>query len=232
MCLSILSYTVNMYTIYLVEDDKKIRYELKELLVRYGFACIAEDKFENIPGKALSCGCDLVLLDINLPKYDGFYICREIRKSSSLPIIMVTSRDSDMDELLSINMGADDYITKPYNPQILLARMDNLLKRAYNADSSAVLSHEGLSVDMPSGTVSYGGITAELTKNELNIMCMLLKNAGKIVSRNELIDALWHTDEFIDDNTLTVNINRLRAKLGDIGAQGYIKTRRGQGYCI
>jgi len=221
-----------MYSIYLVEDDEKIRTELSGLLTKYGYGCTAESEFSDIPEKAVSCGCDLVLLDINLPMYDGFFICREIRKSSPIPIIMVTSRDSDMDELMSINLGADDFITKPYNPQILLARIEALLKRVYEKNSAAILAHNGLSLDIASGMATYGSKTVELTKNELRILGILMKKPGDIVHRNDLIDALWQTDEFIDDNTLTVNVNRLRSKLSGIGARDFIKTRRGQGYCV
>jgi len=221
-----------MYSIYIVEDDEKLRAELCGLLERYGYGCAMETGFCNIAENAVGSGCSLVLLDINLPRFDGFYVCREIRKMSPVPIMMVTSRDSDADELMSINLGADDYITKPYNPQILLARMESLLKRAYGREGAQVLSHGGLSLDISSGTAFFDGKAAELTKNEIKILNILIKNAGTIVPRNDIIDALWQTDEFIDDNTLTVNINRLRAKLDAIGAGGFIKTRRGQGYTV
>ncbi|HBU12440.1 MAG TPA: DNA-binding response regulator [Clostridiales bacterium] len=221
-----------MYHIYLIEDDENIRFELSGLLCRYGYTCTAETEFETIAQNAAASGCDLILLDINLPRYDGFYVCREIRKASAVPIIMVTSRDNDADELMSINLGADDYITKPYNPQILLARIESLLKRANSGNTGLSFTHNGLSLDMAAGTASFCGSTEELTKNEIRILHMLMQNAGVIVSRNDLIDALWQTDEFIDDNTLTVNINRLRAKLAGLGAEGYIKTRRGQGYSV
>lgn len=227
-----LFYTWTMYSIYLIEDDENIRFELSSLLERYGYACTCETGFEDIAQNAASSGCDLILLDINLPRYDGFYVCREIRKDSAIPIIMVTSRDSDADELMSINLGADDYITKPYNPQILLARIESLLKRTYSGHAGISLSHNGLSLDIAAGTATYGDDTEELTKNEIKILHMLIQHAGSIVSRNDLIDALWQTDEFIDDNTLTVNINRLRAKLAGLGAGDYIKTRRGQGYSV
>ncbi|MGI6154104.1 MAG: response regulator transcription factor [Christensenellaceae bacterium] len=221
-----------MYTIYLIEDDEKIRFELAALLEKYGYACIAEEEFEEVSEHVLASGCDLVLLDINLPRSDGFYVCREIRKRSAIPIIMVTSRDTDTDELMSINLGADDYVTKPYNPQILLARIESLLKRTYSTGQRALLSHAGLTLDTASGRASFGEKSVELTKNEMKILHTLMRDAGNIVSRNDLIDSLWQTDEFIDDNTLTVNINRLRAKLAEAGAQDYIQTRRGQGYSV
>ncbi len=221
-----------MYSICLVEDDEKIRYELNELLTKYGYACTCAADFDNLPAEVLGSGCDLVLLDINLPRFDGFYVCREVRKRSAVPIIMVTSRDGDADELMSINLGADDYISKPYNPQILLARIESLLKRTYKNDAAAVLSHGGLTLDIAAGHASYDGKSAELTRNESRMLHLLIRNAGHIVSRTDLIDALWQTDEFIDDNTLTVNINRLRSKLADIGAEDFIKTRRGQGYSV
>lgn len=220
-----------MNNIYLIEDDENIRFELSELLGRYGYDCICETIFEDIPSRVAAAGCQLVLLDINLPKFDGFYVCREIRKTSNIPVIMVTSRDSDADELMSMNLGADDYITKPYNPQILLARIESLLKRTY-ATGSPPLAHNGIVLDAAASMVSYAGNTTDLTKNELKILHTLLTHVGGIVSRDELIDALWQTDEFIDDNTLTVNVNRLRAKLAEIGAGDAIKTRRGQGYSL
>jgi DNA-binding response OmpR family regulator len=219
-------------SIYLVEDEPRIREELCGLLEKYGYACVAETEFEHVAQKAVASGCDLALLDINLPRYDGFFICREIRKISRMPIVMVTSRDDDRDELMSINLGADDYITKPYHPQILLARIEALLRRARGGGEGTVLSHNGLTLDTATGTASHGGKSVELTKNELRILHMLVKRADGIVSRGELIDALWQTDEFIDDNTLTVNINRLRAKLAELGIPAYIKTRRGQGYAV
>jgi DNA-binding response OmpR family regulator len=221
-----------MYQIYLVEDDVRIRGELKTLLEKYGYGCIWSDDFKNIADDILCSGCHLVLLDINLPYFDGFHVCREIRKQSSIPIIVVTSRDTESDELMSMNLGADDFVTKPYNTQILLARIESLLKRVYNQDRAAEVTHNGITLYSSRSMVSYNGTEIELTKNELRILDTLMRRPGEIVSRDELIENLWQSGDYIDDNTLTVNVTRLRNKLADIGAKDYIVTRRGQGYMV
>ena len=202
-----------MKKIIIVEDEEKIREELKNFLVNYNYEVICLSKFESIIGDILKENAHLVLLDINLPIYDGYYICREIRKKSNVPIIVVSSRDTEMDELMSINLGADDFITKPYNTQILLARVNSILKRIYDKESTDGIIYKGLELDLPKNTVTFEDNEIELTKNEFRILNCLMKNKGKIVSRGDLMDYLWDLDLFIDDNTLTVNINRLRKKL-------------------
>ena len=221
-----------MKKIIIVEDEEKIRAELKNFLVNYNYEVICLSKFENIIGDILKVNAHLVLLDINLPIYDGYYICSEIRKKSNVPIIVVTSRDTEMDELMSINLGADDFITKPYNTQILLARINSILKRTYDKENTDVIIYKGLELDLPRNTVTFESKEIELTKNEFRILNCLMKNKGKIVSRGDLMDYLWDLDLFIDDNTLTVNINRLRKKLEEIKCEGYIETRRGRGYIM
>ena len=157
---------------------------------------------------------DLVLLDINLPIYDGYYICREIRRVSNIPIIIVTSRDSEADELISMNLGADDFITKPYNTEILLARITNIFKRIYgNSNANNILHYKELNLNLENATITYKDKSLELTKNEVKILSCLIKNKGRIVKRNLLMEYLWKSDYFVDDSTLTVNINRLRKKL-------------------
>ena len=173
-----------------------------------------------------------MLLDINLPYYDGYYICREIRKKSNLPIIVVTSRNSEIDELMSMNLGADDFVTKPYNTQILLARISSLLRRSYSKNESEVYQFKNLKYNLSTSEAEYEGSTIELTKNESRILYTLIKNKEKIVSRDDIMKSLWQSNEFVDDNTLTVNINRLRKKLEEIGAEGYLQTKRGQGYIL
>ncbi len=217
-------------SIAIVEDNDKIRRELSELLARYQYRIFAPASFDNIVNDVLEAHPQLVLLDINLPVYDGYYVCRELRKTSAVPIIVVTSRDSDMDELMSMNLGADDFITKPYNTQILLARIASVLKRAYHTESSALLSHKGLTLDLSRSMACCQGREVELSKNEMRILHLLMKNRNSIISREELMTDLWQTDEFVDDNTLTVNINRLRKKLESVGLKDYIVTKRGQGY--
>lgn len=177
-----------MYRISIIEDDKIIRNELKILLEKYGYDVIVLEKFENIVQAVLVADPQLILLHINLPVYDGYHICRGLRKFSQVPIIIVTSRNSDLDELMSMNLGADDFITKPYNTQILLARIGEILNRTYHK--------------------------------------------GRITSRDDIMNELWQSNEFVDDNTLTVNINRLRKKLVQIGAVDLLKTKRRQGYSL
>ena len=221
-----------MSNIIIIEDDQKIRDELCTLLERYGYDCKAPDKFENCALEVLRSGADLCLLDINLPLYDGYHICREIRKSSDIPIIMVTSRDSEVDELMSMNLGADDFIAKPYNTQILLARISSILRRTQGGGGSQRISHKGVTLDRSSATAEFDGKSCELTKNEVRILYLLMKQNGTIIKREEIMNELWQSDEFVDDNTLTVNINRLRKKLEDIGVTDYLITKRGQGYLV
>ena len=218
--------------IFIVEDEEKIIKELTNILNKYAYEVTYSLDFENIVERILEEDPKLVLLDINLPYYDGYYICREFRKVSNVPIIVVTSRDSDIDELMSINLGADDFVTKPYNIQILLARIASLMKRTYLKESMEVFDIRGLKYNLSKSEAEFSGKKVELTKNESRILHILFKNKEKIVSRNEIIKALWKEEEFVDDNTLTVNMNRLRKKLEEIGAVDYLQTKRGQGYMI
>ena len=221
-----------MPTVFLVEDDDAIRSELSRLLGRYGYECITSDDYANLADVILKASPQLVLLDLNLPVYDGYYVCRELRRRSQIPVIIVTSRDSDADELMSMNLGADDFVTKPYNTQILLARIAAVMKRAYPAAPPEVLTHRGLQLDLSRSEASCGGKTVELTKNEMKILHLLISSRGHILTRGELMNALWQTDEFVDDNTLTVNVNRLRKKLESLGLTDYLVTKRGQGYLV
>ncbi len=219
--------------IMIVEDHPKIRDELSALLQRYGYEICAPTVFDHIVEDILQANADLVLLDINLPLYDGYYICREIRKASAIPIIIVTSRDSEVDELMSMNLGADDFITKPYNTQILLAHISSVLKRSYRSpEEAAELSWKGISLSLSRSIARCGDKEAELSKNETRILHLLIRHRETIVSRDTIMNELWQSNEFVDDNTLTVNINRLRKKLADIGAPDYIVTKRGQGYTV
>ena len=174
----------------------------------------------------------LVLLDINLPYFDGYHLCRQVRKGSDVPIIIVTSRDSQTDELMGMNLGADDFIAKPYNPQILLARIASLLRRSYAAATADRMVHRDVTLLVSQGRVSYQGRECELTRNELGILQLMMGQPGRIFSRDEIMNHLWQSDQFIDDNTLTVNINRLRKKLERIGIENFLITKRGQGYRI
>jgi DNA-binding response OmpR family regulator len=221
-----------MQRILIVEDDKAIRKELRMVLERYGYEVTAADDFSDVIEFVLSENPHLILLDLNLPYCDGFHVCREIRRRSKVPIIVVTSRDGEMDELMSMNLGADYFVSKPYSPPILMAKISAALGRAYDREGAALRRFGALALDTGKGVVSCGGKQCELTKNELRILERLVVHEGNIVSRDELMNALWQTDEFVDDNTLTVNINRLRKKLASIGAGDAVKTRRGQGYSL
>lgn len=222
-----------MAKIMIIEDNENIKKELIEFLVRYGYEAYAPTNFENIVEIAVKDEPDLILLDINLPYYDGYYICREIRKDKDIPIIIVTSRDSEMDEIMSMNLGADDFVTKPYNTQILLARISAVLRRTCGNNSCyEIIEHRGLKLNVTNASISFNGKEIELTKNELKILLCLMKNKGCIVSREDLMDYLWNSDLYIDDNTLSVNVTRLRKKLQEIGFKDAIETKRGLGYIL
>ena len=222
-----------MEKIIIIEDDEIIREELKNFLSKYGYEIVAPTSFDNVVKFILNENANLVLLDINLPIFDGYYICREVRKKSDIPIIIVTSRDSDMDELMSMNLGADDFVTKPYNTQILLARIAALLKRSgLNTAISNILTYKDFQLNLSNATITYNEKEIELTKNEVKILSYLINHKGEIVSRELLMEYLWSTEYFVDDSTLTVNITRLRKKLAEIGIENVIEPRRGLGYII
>lgn len=224
---------MNNKKIFIIEDEEKIRNELSTFLNKYGYTISTATNFEEVVKDAIKENPHLILLDINLPYYDGYYVCREIRKQSDVPIIVVTSRQSEIDELMSMNLGADDFVTKPYNTQILLARIASIIKRTYsNSNETEILNYNGLKYNLYKSEVEFNGNRLELSKNESKILYTLIKNKEKIVSRDEIIKELWQTNEFIDDNTLTVNVNRLRRKIEDLGAKGYLQTKRGQGYIL
>lgn len=222
-----------MEKILIVEDDKKIRKELEEFLNKHGYLAKGLEKFDNTIQDILDENADLVLLDINLPYTDGEFVCKEVRKTSNVPIIMVTSRDNEIDELMSLNYGADQYVTKPYNIQILLAKINGLLKRNKKTEKEIQkIDCNGFSLNIAERVIEKEEQKIELTKNEYTILYYLAKNRGKIVSRDEIMDYLWESEEFIDDNTLSVNVKRLRGKLEELGLIDRIETRRGQGYIL
>ena len=222
-----------MQKILIIEDDKKIRTELENYLNKNGFLAKGLEKFDNTIEDILKENADLVLLDINLPYTDGEFVCKEIRKKSNVPIIMVTSRDNEIDELMSLNYGADQYVTKPYNIQILLAKINGLLKRNQKLDAEIQkIDCNGFTLNIAERVIEKDDKKIELTKNEYTILYYLSTNKGKVVSRDEIMDYLWESQEFIDDNTLSVNIKRLRNKLEELGFIDKIETRRGQGYLL
>ncbi len=219
-----------MQKIMIIEDDPVIRDELALLLSNEGYQTVAVTEFTNVAMQISNCNPNLILLDLNLPERDGLSLCADIRKASPTPIIFVTSRDSAADELRALSLGGDDYITKPYNISVLLARIKAVLRRTGGTAEPDTLAADGLTLHLTQGTISAGTKSVELTRNELKILSCLMSHAGEIVSRADLIEALWDSQIYIDDNTLSVNVTRLRSKLEELGMADVIKTRRGMGY--
>lgn len=219
-----------MQKILIIEDDELISNELKNLLDSNNYNGIILNDFKNTLNEILDIKPDLILLDINIPYMNGEILLKNLRESSNIPVIMVTSRNSDIDEALSITYGADDYITKPYNPNILLLRIGAVLKRLNN--NSDTLIFKDLTINISKGIIKKGNEEIILTKNEMIIFSYLVNHQNKIVSRDELMTSLWNNEEFINDNALTVNISRLRTKLKSIGYDNAIDTRKGMGYIL
>jgi len=219
-----------MKRILIVEDDKIIRKELSSLLSSSNYEPIELTDFSNSYEEIISINPDLILLDINLPYLNGEALLSKIRKTSNIPIIMVTSKNTEIDEVLSMSYGADDYITKPYNPTILLLRINAIFKRLEN--NSETITYKDLTINMQKGLIKKGEEELILTKNEMIIFNYLLTHQNKIVTRDELMTDLWNNDEYINDNALTVNISRLRSKLKSIGHENAIETRKGIGYIL
>lgn len=218
--------------IVIIEDDPLIRNELQTLLVSNGYAVSAPDDFSKIIALVKEEQPKLILMDIKLPGASGFSLCTQIRTFSDVPIIFVTSCNTDMDELNSIMLGGDAFITKPYNTAILLAKIASLLKRAYPAQQNEQLTYGDAILHLESSSLEYAGQRVELTKNELKILYYLFKNAGKICSRSDIVEFLWDNQLYVDDNALSVNINRIREKLAGIGLKDFIKTKHRQGYTL
>ena len=222
-----------MQKILIVEDDEKLSKELEKFLSQNGYEINRITSFENVINDILNSKCNMVLLDINLPGNNGEYICKEVRKISDVPIVMITSVDSELDELISLNYGADDYITKPFNLQILLAKIATILKRtSSNNKDQTKINCENFILNLSKSTIEKDRKEIELTKNEFKILYYLVQNRGKIVSREELMNYLWDSEMFVDDNTLTVNITRIRNKLEEVNLKDILETRRGQGYIL
>lgn len=219
-----------MQKILIIEDDEIISNELKSLLDDNNYEGIILKDFKNAIDEILNIKPDLILLDINIPYMNGEVLLKKIREESNVPVIMVTSRDSLVDEALSITYGADDYITKPYNPNILLLRIGAVLRRINN--NSDTLMYKDLIINISKGIIKKEDTEIILTKNEMIIFSYLLSHKEKLVTRDELMTALWNNDEFINDNALTVNISRLRSKLKEVGYENAIDTRKGMGYIL
>ena len=226
--------------IVIVEDDEGIRKELKRLLENAFYQVTVIESFTDVAGqiRVLCPAADLVLLDLNLPGESGFDVCRKLREYSDIPIIFLTSRTDSMDELTGILNGADDYITKPFNPPILLARIGVVLKITTNKNTvkstndTIHLEYKGVTLNLAGAYVEHAGKKTDLTKNELKILHLLYQKKGEIVPRMDMIEYLWDNEVFIDDNTLSVNVTRLRNKLSEIGVKDFIETKRGMGYRI
>lgn len=223
-----------MFKIMVVEDDVSLKNIIAKCLTKWGHDVHQIENLENIIEEFKNYNPELVLLDINLPFYDGFHWCNEIRKISKVPIIFISSRNSNMDVIMGVNLGADDYIQKPFSVNVLVAKVNALLRRTYNFvdNNSNQIIHNGVTLDLSTATINYEDNTIELTKNEIKILHELMKYKGQIVSRNKLMKKLWDNDWFVDDNTLTVNVNRIRSKLNEIGLEDFIETKRGLGYII
>lgn len=219
-----------MKKILIVEDDKSISLELKELLSNAGYEAEILEDFKNATDYILNNIPDLILLDINIPYLNGEALLQNIRKKSNVPVIMVTSKNTEVDEVISITYGADDYITKPYNPTILLLRINAIFKRVNN--DNKIFKYKELEINLQKGIIKKGQEEIILTKNEMIILNSLITHQNTIVSRDELMTDLWNNEEYINDNALTVNISRLRSKLEELGYQDMIETRKGLGYIL
>lgn len=219
-----------MKTILIIEDDKTIALELANLLLTASYKPIILKDFANSLEEIIGISPDLILLDINIPYLNGEMLLQNIRKNSNVPVIMVTSRDSVSDEVLSMSYGADDYITKPYNPNVLLLRVAAVLKRMENKEEN--ITYKNIEVNMQKGIIKKNDIEVILTKNEMIIFNYLLNHQNKIVTRDELMTDLWNNNEYINDNALSVNISRLRTKLKEVGLDNAIQTRKKVGYIL
>ena len=222
----------NAMKIAVIEDEADIRAELEKLLKRSGYDVFCVEDFTKTIEDMERENPNLILLDIHLPYKDGFCICREIREKMTNPIIMLTSQNSDFEEVMSLQAGADDFVGKPYNPQVLLAHIEAVLKRSGGITDSTRITYHEVTLDSGRGILEYKGQQTELTKNEIRILNLLMKKSGEIVSRDEIMEELWQDGQFVDENTLNVNIMRLRKKLSETGLEDFLETKRGMGYRI
>ena len=222
-----------MYRIYLVEDDQVIAATIGEKLTAWGFTVRCAENFSDILGEFASFQPHLVLMDITLPFYNGYHWCQEIRRVSQVPILFLSSASDNINIVMAINMGADDFIAKPFDLNVLLAKIQAILRRTYDfAAPAPTLEHRGAVLNTADASLTYQGQRIELTKNDYRILQTLLERKGSVVSRETLMEKLWETDSFVDENTLTVNIARLRRKLEAAGLPDYITTKKGLGYLI
>lgn len=222
-----------MYKILIVEDDMVIASSVKDYLRTWGMETSVVTDFEKVMENFIAFDPQLVLMDITLPFFNGYHWCQEIRKISKVPIVFLSSMSDNMNIVMAINMGGDDFITKPFDLTVLAAKVQAMLRRTYAFQGQTnVLEHNGAILNLSDTTLLYQEEKTDLTKNDFKILQILLENAGKVVSREAIMERLWESDSFIDDNTLTVNITRLRKKLEDIGLAGFIVTKKGIGYMV
>lgn len=222
-----------MYRIFIVEDDEGIVRGVSQLIASWGMEAVTVRDFQNVAGEFAACNPHLVLMDIGLPFMNGYHWCSEIRRVSKVPIIFLSSASDNMNIIMAMNMGADDFIPKPFDGSVLIAKIQALLRRAYSfGESSPILEHRGAMLNTGDNSLVYEGKQIGLSKNEYRILLELMKSKGKVVSRERLMEALWQTDSFVDENALTVNVGRLRRKLEAAGLKDFIETKFGVGYLI
>ncbi len=222
-----------MYKIFIVEDDRNLASLISDIMEKWEMEGVISSNFSDILSEFFRVSPQLILMDVSLPYKNGYYWCGEIRKVSNVPIIFISSASDNLNIVMAMNMGGDDYITKPFDSDVLVAKVQALLRRTYNFSAPInTFEHRGAILNIDDGTLYYNGTEIELSKNELRILSVLMKNKGKTVSREKLMEKLWQTDEFVDDNALTVNIGRLRRKLEKAGLSAFIETKFGVGYKI
>jgi len=221
-----------VYQIFIVEDDPTIAKLMGRVLEKWGFSVCCVSDFSAVLTEFRTASPHLVVMDVSLPYYDGYYWCEQIRRESKVPILFVSSHTDDMDAIMAVNLGGDDYITKPFAPELLTAKINALLRRAYSYTAEPPVLEACGALLASDGTLSYDGQKIELSKNEFRILKILMEHKNQIVTREVLIKALWESEDFIDDNTLTVNVNRMRKKLSESGLDDLISTRKGEGYLI
>lgn len=221
------------YKILIVEDDNTIAEKIKDHLEKWAYDVYIAENFSDILKEVSDFSPDLILLDITLPYYNGFYWCTEIRKLFKIPIIFISSANDNMNIIMAMDMGGDDFIAKPFDLTVLTAKVGAIIRRSYSyAGQVNVIEKDGAILNLLDGTLSYNGQKAEFSKNEFQILALLMENEGSVVSRDTIMMNLWDSDNFIDDNTLTVNVTRIRKKLKDIGLEDFVKTKKGIGYMI
>ena len=222
-----------MYKILIVEDDMIIAESIKDHLNKWGYNCMVCENFDNVMKDFTDLSPELVLLDISLPYYNGYHWCTKIREVSKVPVIFISSVSGNMNIVMAMNLGADDFVTKPFDIGVLTAKVQAVLRRTYDfSRNTHLLEWRGAILNLGSGIISFDGEKTDLSKNEMRILQVLLENKGRVVERDYLMNALWETDSFVDENTLTVNVARLRKRLEAIGVKDMILTKKGKGYWI